>query len=766
MKHFRKVCAVLLAMLMVAVILPSFNLVPSETNSTIPTVQAAEVGVVVNGNFSQSEQKEQQQKDDGCGNMETVYYNHATGWEQNKWGVNITGGYANFSKDPSVANSVGLWQLVPVNTNATYNLTFKTRGGNPCYTYKITGSNQDGEVLASGTPSTSSTSYKTNTVQFSTGSHNYVAIQFISTGTGSSDSRLDDVALTVVDSGDTGTHAKPTLKSFGTEKNRPAASSNNVIVQPGFESTTNAQWNTADFLKQGVSIETDASIAHSGSKYLKYYHGSVDYTEWPMFEITCPTAGEYVFSAWVRTPHLSATNVGAASIGIINPDTGKFLTYGNAGGSFDGHYSNTTTQLRSTATDDDWHLRSVTFYVGENNSIVKIGMYGLKSTMYVDDISVHLLTNGTKYVGDQTGTLTASTTVSNQYCEAEDSLIPDSSFNGNVSEDFWTKAASGWNNGFLEFGKDAQNATRKTSLHFKGTSPASNKTYRYIKFVNVEPNTAYTVSFDYRVVKAGNQLMFIDNNIEVPAVFHTPNVGSASNSWKTYAFTFNSGNYNRIGIVFKDGSGEAYYDDFRFFKNADGIATEPEEELFPTLLPVKHPDGAVSRTEENEYDLNTGNGLAFRFNLECTGLTCNTEAEHFGEGARYDIYYDKGTGKVDSFQNGEKYTLKKAGAVMTNDAAVGTDEDAFVLGNTSDASGSKIIDIFAQKAWQVPTDENGLTYVVRIINIPDAHRSTLIYARPYYVFEYEGREITVYGDIISDCYESYPDINDGWLEWD
>jgi len=38
--------------------------------------------------------------------------------------------------------------------------------------------------------------------------------------------------------------------------------------------------------------------------------------------------------------------------------------------------------------------------------------------------------------------------------------------------------------------------------------------------------------------------------------------------------------------------------------------------------------------------------------------------------------------------------------------------------------------------------------------------------RPYYVFEYKGEQIVVYGDIVYDSYEKIPDINDGWLEWD
>ena len=771
MKHFRKVCAVLLAMLMVAVILPTTGLLNSESGtSAVPSVSAAEVGVVVNGDFSQSEQKEKNREtvDDGCGNMEeeVSYYQHATGWEQNKWSVNVESDSARFSKGADVGAD-GLWQSVPVNTNATYKLTFDVKGGEPCLTYKVLGSSKDGEVLASGTPSTSSRNYSTNTVEFQTGSHNYVVILFVCTGTGSSDSYLDNVSLSVVDAGDTGTHAKPTLKSFGTEYNRPASSSDNIIVQPGFESTTNAQWNTSTFITGPVSVVEDASIAHSGSKYLKYYRGSVALTEWPVFEFTCTTAGEYVFSAWVRTPELSANNVGAASIGIINPDNGKFLTYGNAGGSYDGHYSNQETQLRSTATDDDWHLRSVTFYVGEPNSIVKIGMYGLKSTMYVDDISVHLLSKGVKYEGDQQGSLSASTIfndLSNKvvdekvYCASEDNLIPDYGMSGSLAKDFWTFGASGWNNGFLEFSKDAQSSARGNTLHYKTTGPDNDKKYRYVKFVSVEPNTSYTVSFDYRVVSSGNNLMFIDNNIKKNATFHIPSLGSASNSWKTYSFTFSTGNYNRIGIVFQDGYGETYYDDFRLFRNDAQSATntEPVEEIFPTL---KHNEGEDNKVLESRMEMDKEAklyGLAFLFNLEATGVT--RDKQFIG---------DYTNGKVQPFEDGVDYKLVKAGAVVTNQEAVGTDEKAFTLDNL-DNSENTVIDVTAKYLFHNPEDYDGemIHYAIRIVKIPEKHKATVIYVRPYYVFEYNGAQVIVYGDIVHDSYEGQTDINDGWLEWD
>ena len=748
MKHFRKVCAVLLAMLMVAVILPSFSLF-----ETTP-VDAADPGVIVNGGFESGYTSTPHSSGSDS-------YNKANeGWTQGEWAASIqkssaqSGSYrAMITGHNSVKNATALEQVIPVNSNATYTLSFYVKGRSyksGCDTIYSTGFNYSVDVGPTGSnfptslasnvaPTITDTSWTKITFTVQVGADNrYLRLRFIALGDDKGDSYLDSVSLAVVNAGDTGTHAAPNLTGWGTEKNRPASSSDNVVIQPGFESTTNAQWNTTDFLKQGVSVATSGGTdgdAHSGSKFLKYYHGSVGYTDWPMFEITCPSAGEYVFSAWVRTPLLSANNVGAASIGIIDRDTNKFLTYGNPGGDYDGHYSNPETQLRSTATDDNWHLRSITFYVGAANSNVKIGMYGLKSTMYVDDISVHLLSKGTKYVGNQKGALSASTIfndLSNKvadekvYCASDNNLIPDCNMNGDPSEEFWTIGASGWNNGFLEFNKDATSASHGNALHFKGTGPAGNKTYRYIKFVYVEPNTSYTVSFDYRVVKTGNPLMFVDNNIKKNATFHTPNLGSASNEWKTYSFTFNTGNYNRIGIVFKDGSGEAYFDDFRFFKNSDGVAEEPAEEVFPTL---KHNSGEDDKVLVSRMEMEDGKlGLAFLFNLKASGAT-RVEWSKDGDATKF-FTADFTNAKVDPFENGGSYTLVKAGAVVTNQENIGQDEKAFKLTNLNsnlviDVPGTKPLKLFYTPEGDV------IHYGVRITNIPESAMSTVIYMRPY-----------------------------------
>ena len=743
MKHFRKVCSVLLAVLMVAVMLPTVI-------SVNTPVDAAGAGEVVNGGFDKYESY--------TGSSGQTAYK-AEGWDVRDWGNTLgvsgqSGKGVQISKDGSHKDATQLTQVVPVNTNATYTFSFYAKAAKTdcayvaCFTYSLdlgtTSGNCSTSVVSKQAVDCGGSGWKQFTYTVATGSNKYLKIRFIGTGVGSGDSYLDTVALSVVNAGDEGTHGKASLTGFATEKNRPNSDANNLIKEPGFEGTTNAQWNTTAFLANGVSrVTNDAAGAHSGSAYLKYYRGSVVPTTWSMFEVTCPTAGEYVFSAWVRTPNLSKNNVGKASIGVIDSDTGKFLTYE---GAYDGHYSNKEIQLRSTTPDNQWHLRSVTFYVGANNSNIKIGMYGLTSEMYVDDVSIHLLANGVTYSGNQKGTLSASTSVSNKFCESDKNLIADCNMNSSTAQGFWS-SASGWNLGMMEFAKDPSNAAHGNTLHYKGTNTGSNKLYNYIKFIYVEPNTSYTVSFDYRVAAAGNQLLFIDNNIDSPQVFHTPSLGSASNAWKTYAFTFNTGNYNRIGIVLRNhASAELYLDDFRFFKTSDGISDEPEEEVIASL---KHDGGEKSRMEAD----NGTYGLGFKFSLKASGVTKDNK-----------FIGDLTNATVDALLDGNQYKLVKMGAVMTNKEDIGTDPSAFTLDRAGTPGVSGTVDINAEKLYNV-TDTDAY-YAVRIINIPEANKGTMIYARPYYVFEFEGKQITVYGDIYSDSAVGVPDINDGKLEWD
>ena len=95
-------------------------------------------------------------------------------------------------------------------------------------------------------------------------------------------------------------------------------------------------------------------------------------------------------------------------------------------------------------------------------------------------------------------------------------------------------------------------------------------------------------------------------------------------------------------------------------------------------------------------------------------------------------------------------------------AAVGGDANAFTLENVREDN--TVVNIPAKYLFEVT--ETDIAYGVRITNIPSTHEDTVIYCRPYYVFEHQGREITVYGDVYYDTAVGIPDINDGWFEWD
>lgn len=50
-------------------------------------------------------------------------------------------------------------------------------------------------------------------------------------------------------------------------------------------------------------------------------------------------------------------------------------------------------------------------------------------------------------------------------------------------------------------------------------------------------------------------------------------------------------------------------------------------------------------------------------------------------------------------------------------------------------------------------DANTCAYAVRMKNIPDSAVGTTVYARPYYVVEYQGKEVVVYGTIDATTYQ-------------
>ncbi|MBE6807227.1 MAG: hypothetical protein E7527_04355 [Ruminococcaceae bacterium] len=157
--------------------------------------------------------------------------------------------------------------------------------------------------------------------------------------------------------------------------------------------------------------------------------------------------------------------------------------------------------------------------------------------------------------------------------------------------------------------------------------------------------------------------------------------------------------------------------------------------------------GETSRMEDTEIGL----GLAFQFTIKAEGLAIK-------EGTNYkrDI-----TNATVTLEDGQKYKLVDFGAVVSNDMSIGLSEK---LLNMDSVDGMRTLLVSAENL--MACDENGANYAVRIINIPEIHSATAIYARPYYVYENAaGEQVVVYDEIFSANYDGKFDFNDGVLEW-
>ena len=140
-------------------------------------------------------------------------------------------------------------------------------------------------------------------------------------------------------------------------------------------------------------------------------------------------------------------------------------------------------------------------------------------------------------------------------------------------------------------------------------------------------------------------------------------------------------------------------------------------------------------------------GLAFGFGLNIEGLEITN-----GNVAVLD------NATVDAFGDGTQYKLIKMGAIVSNNPVVGLSDMKL-----ADVDGKKTIDINAEKLYDL--EGTYAQFAVRITNIPVENEATVLYARAYFVIEYEGREVVVYDATQSANYINKYEQNDGVLEW-
>ncbi len=361
------------------------------------------------------------------------------------------------------------------------------------------------------------------------------------------------------------------LTSFAEGKNRPLMDSLNLIKNASFEDAEGGQWNTDAFFGDVLQVVEDPT-APDGNKSLYFDTSATMQPEWYWFTVDVEKNTEYVFSAWVKGAYIAADNRFYASLGAINPASGKFMRYDGINASREGG------QIYPTAWDNEWHLRSVAFNSGEQTKIA-IGFYGYSSKMWVDDISLHSKLLGTTYVGEKTAGMIIPTNSDASYCDPAKSATENVNLDDAAST-YW-QDGSGWKNGFVTITDDK--VGYGPSLHYDAWMGVG--TY-YMKWIDVEPHTRYTFSADVKVQEAGGGcLRLMIDKPKKPEPFYqkffNDNLGT---DWTTLCVTFDTGVYDRIGFAVVDKGGEALIDNIRVFKSAD--ATEGEDEYVDAL-----PDG-------------------------------------------------------------------------------------------------------------------------------------------------------------------------------
>jgi len=70
--------------------------------------------------------------------------------------------------------------------------------------------------------------------------------------------------------------------------------------------------------------------------------------------------------------------------------------------------------------------------------------------------------------------------------------------------------------------------------------------------------------------------------------------------------------------------------------------------------------------------------------------------------------------------------------------------------NLNTVNGKSVINVEA--VYLLDTTDTSASFAARIVNIPEGKEDTQIYARCYYVFEKDGEEIVIYGDIVNQNY--------------
>ena len=468
----------------------------------------------------------------------------------------------------------GQWQqirqdLIPVEPNTDYVVVGYVK--NPLNVNIVVKTEQDTNINEVVIENDFSNKWIRAAVEFNSADQTKISVLLIGREAGAT-AIFDDVQIykkgeepTDVENDDEVTEGPISLDEYGVAINRPAREDANLIANGSFEDAEGGQWQS---IISDTLYVVDDETAPEGNKSLFFNTSGVTENNKVIFYVDVEPNTDYVFSAWVKGAFISADNRFNATFGVTDWKD-NFCVYQDA------KFSNKNRQIVPTAWDNEWHLRSVQFNSGSNIK-VGIGFAGAESQMWIDGIALYEVIDGIKYTDPrQNGYIMPNEAEAGKNaCADENNLIVDSTMGSADAEEFWS-GAEGYKNGFISFPENEYEYG--TSLKYTGDEDSCYT--NAIKWFTVEPHTDYTFSVDMRVVKSGGgSLDLLDGKKRECQSFLVIDFDQYAYGagWNNIAVTFNSGEFDRIGIAIVDGGGEALLDNMRLFKSEYAIAGSDE----------------------------------------------------------------------------------------------------------------------------------------------------------------------------------------------
>ena len=487
-------------------------------------------------------------------------------------------------------------QIIFVEANKNYEISFFYKGtsvGIPNWAVTMEKTVIESPyVLAKGTFENSN-EWKKVSVVFSSGENNILNVLFQTTA--GCEYYIDNVVVEETDKQPETVTEEPVapklLNNLIRQTRFNAKDGTNLITNAKFEETSAGNWNTLTAQNTMSVISMDGPVSIGGNNVLKYQNYTGE-RSWSYCYLTVEPDTEYYFTTWVKGENYNGTtNKNDLYFGIADADNGKFITPSSTSKIY-----TSSRQLIVPSYDNEWHLITTNFNTGSANKIA-VAVSGSAVTAYFDDMQVFKASDAERYLSayeriEHAGFVrynNGSNVVND--CAENNNLFANAQLSDSVDE-FWK---TGINFGISDvksiYGNFVEisdtKSTKGKALHYIENSAITGYPLGtcYYMWVNVEPNTEYTFVSDYQIVKAGGgSFSIINDNSYYPTKLATYSFDADSfdedYSWKKANFTFNSNENTRVAFLLVDAGGEAYIDNLKLFKTADGFrsdeATLPE----------------------------------------------------------------------------------------------------------------------------------------------------------------------------------------------